>query len=200
MLTTAERNRNDGKPVRDTSGILNKDMMRSLEAAGGWNHFRSWKTYQLFRDSGYDGWATIRSIVRDSPFFVPEVKPGFVLPTLQNLQKHGADVDQLYVQEIPTPGVVKRYINFEVQQTPQFFVLRYGTGQGNLRHDLEQNGIEVYGLKANLVLRHYLGPDCYDELNELLERFPCVTFEATRFNEKVGTRYSELLIWEGRNF
>jgi hypothetical protein len=200
MLTTAEQNRNSGKPVRDTSGILNKDVMKSIEAAGGWNHFQSWKTYQLFRDSGYRGWTTIRSIVRDSPFFVPEVGPGLVLPTLQYLQGQGANLEDLYIQEIPTPELVKRHINFEVQQSPLFFIVRYGTGQCNLRHDLENNGIEVYGLKANLVLKHYLGPDCYDELSELLAQFPSVVFEATRFNQKVGTRYSELVVWEGRNY
>lgn len=200
MLTTAERNRNDFKPVRDTSGILNKGMMKSIEAAGGWNHFQSWNTYQQLRESGYYGWTTIRSFVRDSPFFVPQVEPGLVLPTLQYLQGKGANLDDLYIQEIPDPQSIRRYINFEVQQTPQFFLLKYGTGQVNLRHDLEENGIEVYGLKAAAVLKHYLGPDCYDELHELLEQFPCVCFEGTRFNQPVGTRHSELVIWEGRNY
>lgn len=200
MLTTAERNRNDGKPVRDTSGILNKSMMKSLEAAGSWNHFQTWRTPDEFFKSCYEGWTTIRSYVRDSPYFVPEVAPNMTWHTLMGLKLRGANIDQLYIQEIPTPGLVKRYINFEVQQTPQFFLLKYGTGQLNLRHDLEQNGVEVYGLRANMALRHYLGPDCYDELSELLEKHPCVVFEATRFNQKVGTLGSELIVWEGRNY
>lgn len=187
-------------PVRDLSGILNKDMMKQIERNGGWNHFRSWRNLELLNLSGYKGWLTIRDTVRDSPYFLPEVEPDCVKNAIWGLLARGADLNTLYFQEIPTPGLVKRYINFEVQQSPDYLCLKYGTGQCNLRHDLETNGIEVYGLRANAILRQYLGPDSYDDLHDLLVRFRGVCFEATRFSEPVGTLGRELVIWEGRNY
>lgn len=189
--------------------VLDKAAMKSLERQSKWNHFRSWPNLEALASSGYQGWITIRSLVRDSPYFVPEVAPGTIYGAALDLLERGAKMCDLYFQEIPNPPVldadgnwvsgVRRHINFEVQRSLNHLWIRYGTGQCNLRHDLENNGIELDGFRAVETLRHYLGPDCMDELNVLLNEYPaCI--EGTRFTDRVGVFESELLIWEIRNF
>ena len=189
---------------RDTAfqrgGLATKAQFQEAERKGLWNRFQVWPTLDRLIKSGYDGWLTIRSTVRDSPFFVPQVVPGMVDQVVAELEGRGARQETMYFQEIPNPNTVRRHINFEVMRNEQFYWVTYGTGQGNLRHDLEQNGLHVIGARAMMTLRHFLGPDCYDDLMDVLNLFPSEVIEATRFNQPVGTLGRELVLWEIRNY
>ena len=189
---------------RDTAfqrgGLATKAQFQEAERKGRWNHLRIWPTVDQLIRSGYDGWLTIRSTVRDSPFFMPEVAPGMVYQVVAELKNRGALQETMYFQEIPNPKTSRRHINFEVMRNEQFYWVTYGTAQMNLRHDLEQNGLHVTGARAAMVLRHFLGPDSYDDLMDVLNLFPSEVIEATRFNQPVGILDRELVIWEVRNY
>jgi hypothetical protein len=150
---------------------------------------------------GLDDWATIRSRVRDSPHFVPLVQGREVMQKLLDLYKAGAKFDELYVQEVPPP-TIERVLNFEagLGADGRLFC-RYGEPGTtlNLRHDLEQNGTEVAGLAAALVLRRYLGEEC-DVLLDLVYDYPGAVVEATMWTRALGTLNRPLLIWEVRGY
>jgi hypothetical protein len=69
----------------------------------------------------------------------------------------------------------------------------------NLRHDLIENGQEVQGLEALLVLRRYLQED-FEVLREIWESYPDAVIEASRFSAPVGVMDSKLVIWEVRDY
>ncbi len=177
--------------------IESKDKFITLSGRGllG-NYLQSWN--KISDLNGYNGTLTIRSRKRDSPFFVPTVQRDQLDSTLIELQSRGADLEDLYVQEVPSCG---RHLNFEAMRDKDYLYLLHGEPGTplNLRHDLENNGVHLTGLSALLKLREVLGPEL-DQLNEIWSIYHHSIIEATMFRQPVGRFHSPLVVWEVRDY
>lgn len=189
----------------DTSGngIFTKESFRKLEREGALgNHFESWPCLtRAFLDGKHTQWVTIRSLVANSPFMVPVAGPGYAAwkAAAEELVERGARWEDMYFQEIPAPGNT-RTINFEVYRNHHYLWLTWGTGQINLRQDLEENGQVDSGLRALTILNFHLDDEDWQQLNDIWDRWPNATIEASRWTQRVGVLNQRLIIWEARQY
>ena len=140
---------------------------------------------------------TVRGVHPSFKHFVPEIH----VKEFDGFLKKGIDPKEYYVQEIPPPGS-GRIVNFEsCWLAPRGITLLYGTigTEQNLRHDLQQNGIEVTGVRAHAMLRQWTHED-YDVLLSIWDRYPSSVIEASVFNRSVGEFKRPMVIWEVRDF
>lgn len=176
------------------------------------NTFQRWDTLSLLEASGYQGWVTIRSKDRDSPFFIGWVQ---IEPTHKYLHRaqmllrsKGAkpeDLDKLYFQEVPGPRT-KRLMNAEIMGGGEVVgwkspILKYGSSETmTLRDDLNENGAAVEGVAASIRLRHVCGDEAWTDVMEMLHRYPQSVIEFTVFDKPVGTEHRNTIFWEVRNY
>lgn len=192
--------------------LKDKDAFKRLQSAGllG-NYFRMWDTVQGVRDAGYTGWLTVRARrASDRALFIPAIlseavmqQDDWLLVRLDTpFWEQPRSIADVYLQEIPAPDT-GRVINLEAMwgcSADARMHVRYALNDPtNLRHSLEQNGVDVTGLKAWAVLRHYLGPDM-DQLTDIWDRWPGAIIEASKFTKRLGVFDSRTIIWEAREF
>ena len=180
--------------------IPDKDAFKRLSACGllG-NTFRQWDTRDELRASGYQGYVTLRALqAGDNAKFIPYI-------LTQNLMFWAPVLlAGCYFQEVPGPET-ERVVNLEAGYlgTPGVecgLYVRYSAHSAlNLRHDLEQNGRDAYGLAALSVLKRYVREDL-DTLRELWLQYPDAIIEASVFSRPVGVFNSPLVVWEVRNY
>lgn len=174
--------------------IRDKKTMLEVQQRGGLGNF-----LRTSPEIEGQGWYTIRSMERDSPYFVPVMRGYELNATLQALCARGANRDALYVQDIPYPNT-DRLIQGELLDGDQGrFYLYYTVGGNlNLRDDLRERGQHVEGLKAEILLETLLTPTEWYNLMELMEKFPGHVTEFTLFSKPCGALNSRLVIWETR--
>jgi len=84
---------------------------------------------------------------------------------------------------------------------PGLYFNEFGTS-GTMRDGEKERSVHHYATKASVILRHYLR-DEYDDLVDLLDRFPDSVVEFTTYNKPVGL-HSDLgkrtVIWEVRHY
>jgi len=188
-------------PCPFPKNISDKDVYKELAGRLAFgNQFRIWPTYGKFITSGYRGWVTIRSWVRDSPFFVPEVRRTAIGPTVSRLLKQGARLENLYFQEIPSPGENLRVMNFEIGRGWDHIWLRFGFGQKNLRHDLDESGWHAKGMEAYDFLNQYVSPESRETIQAIFDNHPDCMIEATEWSQPLGMLDQNLIVWEVRNY
>jgi len=77
--------------------------------------------------------------------------------------------------------------------------LYYSTAPGYMRESLAAGGKGVGGTTALLTLRHYLNDNSYDDLTELLDRYPDHQIEFSAYSKCFGTmKGRNAVIWEVR--
>lgn len=164
------------------------------------NTFNQWATIQDLIDSKYQGWLTVRSYRRDSPFFIPVTHTKELKKTVSDLLNRGASHSDLYFQEIPPPGTM-RSVNAEAGFVTGGLVVRYHAGTDlNLRHSLEQFGREVMGVQAWQILRWTLDEGSLDQLLNIWGDYPDAIIEFSEFEARVGVERKRIIIWEVRNY
>lgn len=160
------------------------------------NYLRSWDSTEQAGLDGYSGWVTVRGRKPSFTRFIPEIRLSAVKQSLRDVNQ-----SEYYVQEIPPPGS-GRLVNFEAcWLAPHGITLLYGalgTDQ-NLRHDLQQNGVEVTGARAHAMLREWTMGD-HDVLLDIWDQYPSAVIEASVFNRAVGEFKRSMVIWEVRDF
>jgi len=166
------------------------------------NHFRAWDSLADLEVSGYRGSVTQQAMRPGSTeLFIPNIAVSEVLERSRGLAG-------VYWREIAhqpdCPGGdchgCGRTINLEAMYGDRGLCVRHSHHPTlNLRHDLMENGREVGGLEALLVLRRYLQED-FEVLREIWEAYPDAVIEASRFSAPVGVLNSRLVVWEVRDF
>lgn len=139
---------------------------------------------------------TIRSEVRDSPFFVPVVHRADLEAKAKELLGRGAE--QLYYQQIPHPES-SRLMNGEAALLDCGLILKHGAmpTRENLRDDLSNNGTHVDLARASAILRAALQEENGD-LWEILEAYEDHVVEFTVFSRACGLLKRRLIVWEVR--
>ena len=168
------------------------------------NHFRAWDSLVDLEASGYRGSVTQQAMLpglSSTELFIPNISVAEVL-------ERSRGVSGVYWREIahqpdcPGDGCqgCGRTINLEAMRGDKGLCLRHAHHPTlNLRHDLIENGREVQGLEAVLLLRRYLQED-FDVLQEIWDSYPDAVIEASRFSVPVGVLESKLVVWEVRDY
>lgn len=87
----------------------------------------------------------------------------------------------------------------EVTREPDLYL--YGsTVKKPMRLALAEGGFSVYGLRAKSYLETYLDPPSYDNLMELLARWPDHIVEFSAYACPVGVLKQNTVIWEVRKY
>lgn len=145
-------------------------------------------------------WYTLRNKERDSPFFIPTVKGSDVRGQVQRLLSAGATQDSIYIQDIPHPDSL-RLIQGEIARFPEYHLEYFRHPTMNLRDAMNfWMKDRVRGIMARESVLFYGGQQAWDDLEELLDRFPESTVEFTVFDRPVGAFNRQLIVWECRNY
>lgn len=189
--------------------ILTKEAFKALQEAGKLgNYFQTWSSLSELRESGYEGWATVRSKVRGQRQKVPARYELRVAGShtsqleglLKELRREGIFGSGYYLQEIPPPGSMRR-LNAELLRDERYLYLEYVEWTDeNLRTSLTREAKRARGLDAVMVLKRHMGPDDYDELHRILSSHPDAVVEMTVWAKSVGIMGKPTMIWEVRDF
>jgi hypothetical protein len=159
------------------------------------NKTRSWSTFDELWQSGYRGLVHIRNRIAGAAtwYNVPFER---VLWTLHNVCKLSQPIESLYYAEMaPTAetivqGEVMRGLN-GLELTCSFVV-------APMREALLRETKIAQGLRATMVLSHFLDPGDCDWIQELLAEYPGHVIEWSHYRIPCGTLNRRCIIWEVR--
>jgi hypothetical protein len=176
--------------------ITSKQQMKAMLSAGIFgNAIRSWATYEEMVRAGYAGPVYVRSdLWSATDRRMNEVPAADVPGTAQRLE---IDLKTCRFYEAPPNHL--RIIQGEVCYSPDL-CLTYSLLQKPLSDALHDKSVHVDGVKARIVLRHFLRPESIDWLEYLLETYDRAAVEFTEFRVPQGMLSQHLVIWEVRNF
>lgn len=165
------------------------------------NRFRTWDGVDAWKRSGYDGPIRFRSKVPGSKVFTthaPFVGRSNVVQAYQNLLANGSHASDIIFCE-PAP---EQYLTFqgEVCELPgQGLYLRWSTEPDLTNREAmsRPTGVRV-GLAAKILLGHFLDPQDYSDVMEILETWPLHVVEFSTYSVQVGTFNRYTVIWEVR--
>lgn len=190
---------------RDEQRIDSKEEFAALSKRGLLGNFlRSWETPLDVEWSGYSGYLTIRARQKQSPWFVPVVFPGCLHSQLAEIAVQGGPgAEGFYFQEIPDPGL-RRAANVEARILDTGLYLHIECNTFNPLRGIATSQpprtIPFDGLSAVMKLKQSLRPESVEMLNDIWERYPSVTIEATEFGARCGVLNQHLVVWEARTF
>lgn len=183
--------------------IPNKKTFKRLSELGllG-NRFEYWNSIVEVLNSGYKGQVYIRGPVAGWKWMMPWVDVGCLVATVPNLaRRSGTPASELQYVEV-MPAGTPRSINGEMGWIEGMPVLRWGNSADlSLRHDLEQNGVEISGITAVNTLKDRVPPEDVEMLYEIWDQYPQAIIEFTTYaNEYVGIYNRKTVIWEVRDY
>lgn len=186
-------------PVRR---VLNKKQNYDLWQSGAYgNKLRAWRTIEAWRDSGFDERVVLRyldSVGGGSCTY--HLKPEDVDDEVQRWLDRGLQLDRMMLNEMADgaltsiqgeylAGVLLNAVN------PFFFSLV----KKPMREALAASSTHAYGLRARLLLEHYMTPSSYSDFVELLEQYPDHVFEVSVFDRCLGDLpQRNAVVWEVR--
>ena len=166
------------------------------------NRFEYWNSVEEVLDSGYKGGVYIRGPVAGWKWMMPWVEVSCLVDTVDLLkQRSGTTSSELQFVEV-LPFGTPRSINGEMGWIEGMPTLRWGTSADlSLRHDLEQNGREVRGLKAVHKLASQVPHEDVLMLYEIWDQYPQAIIEFTTYaNQHVGIFKRKTVVWEVRDY
>lgn len=91
-------------------------------------------------------------------------------------------------------------IQGEVMQTIEHYALFWSDEKTTMREAMK-NGRQAYGREALALLKRYLSPSSYEDMQELLDMYPSHVIEFSSYRYNVGgCRGRNTFIWEVRNY
>ena len=164
------------------------------------NKPQMWKTISELKQSGFTGTIAIRYVGPSwggAPF-IPNLTAKQVPHELKNLVANGWNVNDFELSEQIT---AKYIINGEITRTTEGLCLYYSLEDKLLRDAFRSSAKQAYALKAEMILRHFLWSNDYENLMEIHDQYPYHTVEFSGFNRPVGMIPSRrMIIWEVRNY
>ena len=180
-----------------STGIRNKTQMYELLLAGKLgNRVRAWDGLKALEASGYRGQVSLRSKNIADPVAVYHVPYEMLHEVLDaNHLCHRTDI--VYSESPPDE---MRVIQGELTRSPYcglFF--KYTFAPLPMRSAFDQGSFQyAEGLRAKLLLEHYVDPSSLDDLYELLDEYPDHVIEFSSFAVPVGVLGRLAVIWECR--
>lgn len=179
--------------------VLSKaDFVRRFQLGEFGNKTQNWDTYDEFQQSGYRGLVHIRNRVAGAKTWY-NVPACDVFYEMRQIIAHGeAEEKNLYLAAMaPTAETV---IQGEVFRGTDGLSLYYSTVAKPMRDSLLEGGKQVCGLRAKLLLEHYLDAVDYEWIQDLLDRYDSHVVEFSCYNCLTGSLKRRMIIWEVRNY
>lgn len=157
----------------------------------GWNEFwADWKMENL--DKLYH----IRNRIAGGPTYY-DVEGGAVGNRWSDLLAKGVTADSLYISEMAPTHLT--LIQGEVRRSVNHLDLYYSQYVAPMRESLLKGGQQVYGLKAGILLKHFLNTSSYEWLNYLLDEYEDHVVEFSTYAKCWGTvPRMNTVFWEVR--
>lgn len=180
--------------------VRNKKEMYDLYFAGEFgNKLATWESLAECLAANYDGPVTIRYRVEGSKFCRFDIPKPEVQAQVEAWVKDGARVDLMTFNE--TIDTSKIVFQGEVQRDIFHYSLRYSLAQTHMRPALADAPLHAFGLRAVSILRYYLDPSSYADLEVLFDKYPDSVVEMTTVRGNIGSIASRnTVFWEVRNY
>lgn len=164
------------------------------------NTFPVWRNLAELQASDYQGVVMLRYNQPGSSLNLDGVAATEIAAGVAQLVAQGADPTRITATVGGTCGT--RLFQGEVRRSEEYLDLTYSTRPDLTMRPalLPSNGCQyASGLKAQLLLRHFLSPASYEDLQALWDHWPNATIEFTVFDRDVGDReHRNTVIWEVR--
>ena len=175
--------------------------MYELYNAGAFgNKFKTWANLDEFRASGYSGRITLRYKGADAARWCkPFVATGEIDAIVDRWVSEGADRSRVTVGMVDDLNMIT--LQGEVQRGLFGYDLRYSFEFLPMRDALAKSQFHASGLKALAILRHYLDPSSFADLEAIFEKWPDSVAEFTTYRVNVGEIPNRnTVVWEVRNY
>lgn len=175
--------------------------------------YRLWKNLQLgnriaifdnideFLKSNWSKPTSIRYKVAGSPYVAFYVPADKVLDKVEEFVEKGADKD-LFVFNESTPDdclLIQGEAQY-IYENSFGLTLTYNTDKVSMRSAMTNFKMST-GLKAKMILEHYLNAKSYEMLKDLFEEYPNDVIEFGVYSKKLGVLPGHnTVIWEIRNY
>jgi hypothetical protein len=172
------------------------------EAGAYGNKLRTWTRFQDIERSGYGGRIVMRyqgvAGGAQYPRLGEQLTLAEVRDALATWTKLGAQLEAVaYNEAAPDHALL---IQGEVMLSTEHISFFCSDEKTTMRKAL-QRGQQIDGVRALCLLRQHLFPSSWEDIQELLERFPDSVIEFSAFAHAVGfLRNRNTVIWEVRNY
>jgi hypothetical protein len=178
--------------------IADKRGMYELYATGGFgNRPHHWGSVDEYVNSDFAGLVGIRNRLASSPFC--DCRPhtrAAVIEQLMNWRRDGLDWSTVVINETAPHWI--QTINAEVMRTTDGIYVRWSPVQKVMREALAELSYHWTGLRALLLLQQRCDAPSYDNLVDLLDRYPEHIVELSAFTRSVGIWNWNTIFWEVR--
>ncbi len=181
--------------MRISNKLLNYDLYQRGYYG---NKLRTWNSLEEILDSGYHGLVSTRYKLPDSRFSLYAIPVKDLAAKIDQEIARGAKKEYIVFNETAPDNSLT--IQGELQQTERHLTLFYSTKKCSMRQALKV-ARQIEGLKVEYLLRHYLTPSSYSDLEELLELYSGHVIEFSTFSMTLGDRKGRnTVIWEVRDY
>lgn len=168
--------------------IKTKDESIGLEMEGAFgNRLRSWNSLSELLDDPYSGLVAIRYKEPMSEYCEYNVRQEDLPEKLDNHVQKGAHPEKFFFNEIgPHGSESARIFQGEVMRTTEYLYLYYATVDKPMRPALIEDGKHETGLRALSLLRKYMEPSAFEDLQAIFDIWPNAVVEFTTFSSSCG--------------
>lgn len=187
-----------GRPVLDK-----RDMTERWARGEFGNKLRVWSSFEAWsRDLAAGRWPadqtiTIRSYEPSSPFCRYDVETHEAADVYIEFVQRGAAPDSLYVNEAATIDHLL-VLQGEVRRGVGGLDLRYSTVKKKMRDALRLGEQNAHGLRAKVILDHFLDATSREWLDHLLDEYPDHVVEFSTWSQPQGELGWNTIFWEVR--
>jgi hypothetical protein len=183
-----------------TMPIINKRAMYEAYGMGLFgNKLRTWNSYTECMEDEYRGEVGFRYAIPGSPFFRYQLKQDELLDSMNEVINQGAKVEHIKIGESLDDS--KTTIQGELYLSEKGLYLFYDTAPNTKMRDAMKQAVSAIGLKAKMILQHYMSPASYDDVMDLLRRYPDHIVEFTTCSVNIGScKGRNTVIWEVRKY
>ena len=179
--------------------IIDKQQMYRLYAAGVLgNKPRFWASPSAYHCSDFHGACGVRCKVAGGPCVYDLDGYEAVMYTILDLVALGWKDSDFIIQEM-APHYMGT-IQGEIVQSTEHISLVYTDVKKPMRIALAEKTLYADGLRAVMLLRHYLDATSYEHVQGLLSDYPDHVVEFTAFDRGVGDLGLNTIVWELRKY
>ena len=161
------------------------------------NTIKTWGSLAEFKESLYVGEVTIRyKGLSGGQFCYYSVSD--VDSVVSEIEGKGGGKEKIVINESAPDEFLT--VQGELMRNTHGLYFFYSTKQGKMR-DCLKSASSVFGLRAKIILQHYLTPSSYEDVMDLLDEYPDHVIELSAYSKCLGSRTGRnALIWEVRKY
>lgn len=169
------------------------------------NKLKTWETLEEYLEDNHKGVVCIRYKEPGSKWLIYNITRDKVLAEIDRIVSEGGKRSLITLNERAPDELIT--FQGEVCRSPLGLHLKYSTEPITMRNALK-NPLFADGLKALSLLKYYMDPSSFENLERLLDTYsnskrnPTISHivEFTCFSESVGSLNLNTLFWEVRDF